>query len=177
MKSPTCSSHWRPNTTTPAGNNTPVTLYRVSRATAGKLETNRVRLGLQHHPALELRALADGMRHFPFAAELTESIFTNPALAHLLISETWENRTFTGPEERDADPRRLADILGSVEVRYCVGVMGARWIALSRVRGAQPQLIEPEGDSLEIGGRMFDALKDYHQAIAAHWRHRLATNN
>ena len=162
--------------------NTPPSLYRVGRNNTGELDIIRAHLGMLEglHPRVELARMAGAVRQRPAMAELIEAHFDGPPLAHLLIFESWQHGSRT-PEEHEADPRSLADVPGSFEARCGIAVIGKTLMAVNRIRGEQPVLVDPTSDPtaglvLQPGG-LLASLVDYHQGITAHWRGRLANQN
>lgn len=81
----------------------------------------------------------------------------------LFAHEGWFNTM--PPEERDN--RRLADIVGSKEMRGVYAVTTeAKVYYVIRIRGEKPQLNVISGD-LQLGGRVADALVRIVKAVAA----------
>lgn len=102
-----------------------------------------------------LNELADAMEQDPDAGMIAG--LAKPEFVGFAVSvETWVNMTMT-PEERAEDPRRLADIPGSVEARQIVSVdVAGRALMVHRQRGKQPitSVSELQGRSLRGLARM-----------------------
>lgn len=82
------------------------------------------------------------------------------------VSEGWQ----APPGTTRAEQRPFADIVGSVEVRYCYMLdSGGRVYCVNRRRGHPPesQVIE-RGDGYEVSGRVLDGLRRILLAVSAH---------
>jgi hypothetical protein len=92
----------------------------------------------------------------PSAVAILE-VLRQPALLGIaLLVETWGNDTMT-PEEREADPRSLADIPGSVERRILLAALpGGVFRLATRTRGMKPRV---DDDLTDLQGPIVDALR------------------
>jgi len=160
--------------------NSPPRVYRASRGKHGQLDIDRVRLGIRGIDArTEFGYMAAAVQQAT-GSELIESIFDGTPLAHLLVFESWQHASRT-VEEHKADRRSLADVPGSFEARCGIAVIGKQTMAVNRIRDEEPVLVDPTSDPnagvFAYPGGMFASLMEYHQAVAAHWRGRLAIYN
>lgn len=135
--------------------NTPPTLYGVIAAPGRSWALLAFELGDHGPPAAELELLASGLE----TGELPP--FPGAPVAFFLIAEGW-GRVASTIEE--GDPRQFADIPGSIEARYAIGVVGDLTITVCRLRGEEPVFMTE--DEWSFGGDMIGALRRIHAAAA-----------
>lgn len=135
----------------------------------GNYDIQRSVLGAQLHPRLELRAIAQALRHDP---DLRGGFFGPDApVAHALCHEAW-----AAPGTLDEiDPATMrysgphpADRVGGAEIRISTAVIGAHLILVIRQRGHEPLINHVSGDDHDGAGRrwlgaMLDLLREIHR--------------
>jgi hypothetical protein len=146
--------------------NTPPTLYGVCRSPEGKYEVVAARLGrfTDLGPADELALIATIAENLRLGDVLTTA-YPHPPVAHMVTAEGWARGQWVGTNDDELDDRPLADIPGSVEMRFGVAVVGVRCVLLERTRGVEPRMITDEG-AYEAQGALVDALSRVQAALA-----------
>lgn len=139
----------------------------------------RTSIGLHKHPRVEIDTLAHNARQAadgkPFERQIMRNMYPRAPYAHFLTTEAWGSSGSAGTELYDtdtgktinpSDPRKIADLPGSIELRWTMGVHQWHQITVFRHRGHEARVLNAD-QSAAFWGPLAEALRTLHDAARA----------
>lgn len=143
--------------------NTPLTLYIMMKAEPEQFHVATVELGGGRERIEWFADMLDTAEAAPGLSEL----LAHPPIASFVVAEVWKHGYLT---EQERAGRDLADIPGSVEARFALGVTDQTHVVVERQRGSVPTCVDTTGDgNADFAGPMMDALIRLYRSVGARY--------
>lgn len=125
-------------------------LYRVDSGPSGVFHQPAMWLNVEGRCPTELLEYVADYFESPAGKLALRTVFDGPPVAQIFIAEAWSR---PADDEWEKDARHLADIPGSIEMRFGVAVIGKHFMVVKREHGSDPTEVRegidvPGGDAL-----------------------------